>query len=122
MGESVRRHPGVAAAAGALTLAPLAGANAVVGGRIEPFFSLIRPGAHTSAAEYALLAVVLLLLPLGAFVAARPLPSPRGGGMRPVHALNVAVAALLVGAFVTLSWGVGSELYRCDVLRVPNCD
>ena len=108
--------------AGALTLAPLAALNAIVGDRIEPFFLLIRPGPHTGAAEYALLIAVLLLLPVGAFIAARPLAGRGPAGLRPIHALNGAVAVCLAIAFVAISFGLGDEIYRCDVLRLPACD
>ena len=119
---SVIKQPHAAAVTGALTLAPLAALSAVVGERIEPFFSLIRPGPHTGAAEHLLLVAALLLLPVGAFVAGRPLTQRGPGGMRPLHALNGAVVALLASAFVAISFGFGAEIYRCDVLRIPNCD
>ena len=63
-------------------------ANFIVGNRIEPFFSWIRPGLHTSTQEYFLLFAVILLIGVGA---------------------AIAVA-------------LGSEIYRCDVLRIANCD
>ncbi|HET7771741.1 MAG TPA: hypothetical protein VFN74_23410 [Chloroflexota bacterium] len=96
--------------------------NAIVGGRIERFFSLIRPGPHTSASEYVLLFAVLLLLPVGALIAARPLTERGPTGMRPIHALNGAVAVLLTIGFAAISLGLGTEIYRCDVLQIPNCD
>jgi hypothetical protein len=36
--------------------------------------------------------------------------------------VNGLVAALLVIAFGALVVGLGSDIYRCDVLKVPNCD
>lgn len=65
--------PGVAALLGALCVLPFVVANAIVANRIEPFFSFIRAGPHTSAVEVLVLAIVVARLPLGAFVAARPL-------------------------------------------------
>jgi hypothetical protein len=115
-------HPAVAAAVGALFAGPFLAANAIIGNRIEPFFSLIRPGIHTSAREYVLLAVVLVLIPIGAFVAARPMLQRGPDGRRRFYLLNAVLATLLSAAFVTLVAGLGSEIYRCDVLRVPNCD
>ena len=92
---------------------PFLALNAVVASRIEPLFSLIRPDAHTSALEYALLATVLLLMPLGAFVALR---------RERLYAANVAVAVVLLGLFLAVATAPGVEIYRCDVLRIPNCD
>ena len=63
-------HPTNAALAGVALLLPFLAANAIVGNRIEPFFSLIRPGQHTSPQEYAVLFAVLFLIAVGAFVAA----------------------------------------------------
>jgi hypothetical protein len=113
--------PGAAALIGGLFMVPFAAANAIVGNRIEPFFSFIRPGPHTSAFEYVLLAVVLACLPVGAFVAAQPMLK-RGADGKRVHLANAAVALVMLALFVILSFGLGSDIYRCDVLQIPNCD
>ena len=115
-------HPRIAAATGALLAVPFLTANAVVGSRLEPLFSLIRPGPHTSGREYVLLFVVVFLLPVGAFIAARPMIRREMSGRRRLHLVNGVVAALLLAAFAMLSVGLGSDIYRCDVLQIPNCD
>jgi hypothetical protein len=114
--------PAISAVTGGLCLLPFLAANAIVGNRIEPFFSLIRPGEHTSAREYALLAGLLALILFGAFVAARPMLRRGDDGRRRFYPLNAALAAGLCLVFVALSYGLGSDIYRCDVLGVPNCD
>jgi hypothetical protein len=101
---------------------PLLVANAIVGNHIEPFFSIIRPGPHTGPREYVLLAVLLLLLLVGALVAAHPMLHRSAHGRRRFYPINAAIAGLLCLAFVLLSLGLGSEIYRCDVLGIPNCD
>jgi len=116
------RSAAVEAVTGSLFLLPFVAANAIVGNRIEPFFSLIRPGLHTSLREYVLLFVVLLLILVGAVVVARPMLRRDGDGQRRFYPLNAALSALLCLAFVALSVGLGSDIYRCDVLGVPNCD
>jgi hypothetical protein len=115
-------HPRIAAATGALMAVPFLTANAIVGNRIEPFFSLIRPGPQTSGREYVLLFVVVFLLPVGAFIAARPMLRGEMTERRKIYFLNGIIAALLLVAFAMLSIGLGSEIYRCDVLQIPNCD
>jgi hypothetical protein len=115
-------EPRSAAVIGLLLTLPLAILNAIVGNRIEPFFSFIRPGIHTSPGEYVLLFAVLLLLPLGALIALRPMLIRGTDGVRRFCLMNGAVAALLLAAFVAISIGLGSDIYRCDVLRIPNCD
>ena len=97
-------------------------ANAIVGSRIEPFFSLIRPGLHTSPREYVLLAVGLLLVLVGALVTARPMLHRRADGRRRIYAVNAILAAALASFFVMVAIAVGSDIYRCDVLGIPNCD
>jgi hypothetical protein len=122
-GTAVRLvHPGTAALVGGLFAVPFLTANAIVAKRIEPFFSFIRPGLHTSAIEYALLVFVIGCLPVGAFISARPLWNRDAGGARHLHALNAVVAATLLVGFAVLTAALGSEIYRCDVLQIPNCD
>lgn len=115
------RHQ-TAAFRGLLLLLPFLILNAIVANRIQPFFSWIRPGPHTSLQEVVLLGLVLLLLPAGAWVALRPIWNNSGRMQRHVYVANLAVAALLIIAFSALSLGLGSEIYACEVLRVPNCD
>ena len=119
---SLATHPRIAAATGALLAVPFLTANAIVGNRFEPFFSLIRPGPHTSGREYVLLFVVVFLLPVGAFIAARPMLHGDMTGGRRIYLLNGIIAALLLVTFAMLSMGLGSEIYRCDVLQIRNCD
>ena len=116
------RSPNTAALLGGLCLLPFVVANAIVANRIEPFFSFIRPGPHTSPFEYVLLAVVLGFIAVGAFIAARPLFERRAAPSPRTYILNGAVGALMLAVFLILSVGLGSEIYRCDVLRIPNCD
>jgi hypothetical protein len=116
------RHSGTAALVGALCLLPFLTTNAIVANRIEPMFSFIRPGPHTSSFEYVLLCVLIGLIAVGAFIAGRPIIDGVAPATRRVLLLNGGVSALLLLAFVTLSIALGSEIYRCDVLGIPNCD
>ena len=115
-------NPKVAALVGLLFTAPFVILNAIVGKRIEPFFSLVRPGIHTGPFEYILLIIVLLLIPVGSFIAIRPMFQKGAEGKRKFYLVNTILAALLLIVFVMLSVGLGSEIYRCDVLQIPNCD
>jgi hypothetical protein len=120
--KNITTNPKSAALVGLLFIAPFVLLNAIVGNRIEPFFSLIRPGIHTGPFEYLLLFIVLFLIPLGSFIAIRPLFQKGAEGKQKFYLVNVLLAALLLIAFVILSIGLGSEIYRCDVLQIPNCD
>ena len=114
--------PARAALSGVLLLLPFVAMNAIVANRIEPFFSLVRPAIHTSPREYVLLMMVLILMPVGAFVAARPMREIGADGERRFYAVNTVLATLLCIMFVVLSVALGSDIYRCDVLRISNCD
>jgi hypothetical protein len=118
----VSTNPNAAALTGALLLVPFVVLNTIVANRIEPFVSLIRPGIHTSALEYVLLFTVLLLMPVGALIALRPMLERRTDGRRRRYLGNGLVAAVMLIAFLLLSVGLGVEIYRCDVLQIPNCD
>lgn len=115
-------HPRWSALTGSLFLLPFLILNAIVANRIEPIFALIRPGPHTSLQEYALLAVALMLLPMGAVVAAWPAWQRHTAGARRRLVVNAIVAVALLAIFFLLAMTLGSEIYRCDVLKIPNCD
>ena len=106
---------------GASLALPFLIVNAIVGNQVEPFFSVIRPRLHTSGFEYVLLAVLLLCLPAGAFIALRPILVQRQE-RRPIHLLNGVLATVMLVFFVAVCIGLGSDIYRCDVLQIPNCD
>ena len=113
--------PTSAALTGALLTMPLLAANAIVANRVEPLFSWIRPGPHTSRFEYLLLFVVLACLPLGAFIAARPMFAGRDG-RRQFHVLNAFVAIVMLGVFAVVAVALGGDIYRCDIQQIANCD
>lgn len=52
---STTTKPTRAALSGVLLVLPFVSMNTIVANRLEPFFSLIRPGIHTSLFEYVLL-------------------------------------------------------------------
>lgn len=39
-----------------------------------------------------------------------------------IYVLNGILAGVLLGAFLILSFALGGEIYRCEVLAIPNCD
>jgi hypothetical protein len=94
----------------------------VIANRIEPFFSLIRPGLHTSILEYLLLLVTLACLPIGAIISMGPMFTKDAHGKRQIYVINAFLAIIMLGGFGLLLTTLGTEIYRCDVLRIPNCD
>jgi len=120
--STLTARPRSAALVGVLFALPFAILNAIVATQLEPFFSTIRPGIHTSWIEYILLFIAVTLLPIGASIAIRPILRKSADGARRFYVVNGLVVALLVIAFCALVVVLGSEIYRCDVLQVPNCD
>jgi hypothetical protein len=120
--KTLATHPKAAALVGSLFTLPFLILNAIVGNRVEPFFSLIRPGIHTSLLEYVLLFIVLLLIPTGAFIVLCPISRQGAAGARRFPLVNGVIAALLIVVFAFVSIGLALEIYRCDVLLIPNCD
>ena len=122
--KNIATNPGWAALVGFLFVVPFLTLNTIVGAQIEPFYSLLRPaGSHPGLLEFLLLFILLLLLPLvGAFIAARPMFGKKPEGEKRFYLLNFIVAVVLLTGSIGLSIGLGREVYRCDVLKIPNCD
>ncbi|GAB4577628.1 MAG: hypothetical protein Fur0022_03590 [Anaerolineales bacterium] len=120
--KNLATNPNSAALAGFLFALPFVVMNAMVGNQFEPFLSFIRPDTHTSSLEYRLLAVVLLLLPIGAFVAVRPMLQVTEKGKRKWYILNLSLAIVLFVGFVLITIGLGTDIYRCEILQIPKCD
>lgn len=120
--ENLPLQPKTAAMRGFLFVAPFVVLDVIVGKRIEPLFSFIRPGEHTSVVEYVLLFASLALLPVGAWVAMQPTLQVQIDKKRIFYLANTIIAVILVAVFGLLVVGLGSEIYHCDVLKAPNCD
>jgi hypothetical protein len=115
-------RPRCAALLGVLSAAPLVGLNFVVMHRLDPLFTMIRPGEHTGPFELPILLGSIALLPVGAALALIPAWRAARGAPRRFPALNIAIAVLLLAGFAPLMAEFSSEVVRCDVLHVPNCD
>jgi uncharacterized membrane protein len=119
--RALSSRPWLAALVGLLFVLPFLATNFIVVYRIEPFFSLLRPGPNTGPFEYLVLAILLLLMLVGALIALSPLR--RGAdGRRRFPPLNIAVAALLLVGFTVITVNLGQEIYACDIAGIPNCD
>lgn len=70
---------------------------------------------------YTLMFLGLFALPVGLIVALRPF-FMKENGVRNMYVVNILVAVLILALMVP-TWGaLATEIYRCDILRVPNCD
>ncbi len=110
-----------AAFAGFAFAIPFLALNTIVARPIRPLLALLRPDRHSTPIEYALLTTALLLLPVGAFVALGPVLR-RQAPFRWPPPVNAVIAALLLGAFLLISSVLFDEIYRCELLAIPDCD
>lgn len=110
-----------AAIKGFLYVLPFFVVNLIVGLRIEPLYSLL--GAIPLIRRSPIIPLLLLLLfPIGAWVALRPIWSKNAQGKRTVYILNGFVAFVMLSVFLVIGAALGEEWYRCDVMKIPNCD
>lgn len=98
----------IVAAIALLSVVPLLIVNHIVVFRIDPVFSWIRPGEHTSPQEIVLLWSLLGLLVVGAVIAMVPVLRGRARGWWIVP--NAVVAAVLLTVFVLLAVALGNDL------------
>ena len=108
--DRLSNRPTAAALIGLLCVLPFAVLNAIVANRVEPFITLLRPDTHTSTREIVLFTFVLLMLPLGAFVALRPILRKYHAGKRRFFLMNCAAATLLLALFSVIAFALGSEI------------
>lgn len=121
--KNLSTKPALAATVGFLFIIPFIIANFVVVLHIEPFYSLMGSVSFIRNSEFMLLFLILILLfPIGAFIAIRPMLHKGEDGKRKLYPLNILVAMILLLGFALLFIGFGEDIYKCDILRIPNCD
>lgn len=118
--KSISPNPNKAALIGFLFALPFVITNFIVALRIEPFYLFL--GSFSVIRNSPIFPLLLLLLfPVGAFVAMRP-SLKKVDGKRKFYLTNSIVAIVLIVVFILLFTALEEELYRCNVLQIPNCD
>jgi hypothetical protein len=64
----------------------------------------------------------LLALPAALGLALYPMLKKGPDGRRRVFALNLVAAVLAFSLVAPILYGFGEEIYRCEILEIPNCD
>lgn len=96
--------------------------NKVANDQIEPFYALIQTnGFLVNTFAYVLLAISLLLLPIGAIISIQPL-FQKTNERHKIYFVNIILSITMILFFIVISFALGSEIYECEVLRIPNCD
>jgi hypothetical protein len=122
MNSSNSLNPNIAVAVAVLLFVPLFTLNLFAVGNYPGFDHFFRNVFSLSAYSNnplgsAIVHAAVLLLPLGAYVALRPVFV-----LRRALPLNLLIGVLLLAAFVVFVGAMGQEVYRCDVLQIPKCD
>jgi hypothetical protein len=111
--------PNRSAFVGFLFSLPFIITNFIVSLRIEPIYSFL--GSFPVIRNSPFIPLILLLLfPIGAFIALYPML--QANKKRNFYIANSIVAIILLVVFFILFVALGEEIYRCDILRIPNCD
>ena len=96
---------------------PFAIANALVVMQSRLFLLLLRPSGQTTGYEQVFVLILIALVGIGGFVVLFPIVKERR-----VYLLNATIGATLIMFALFAGYGLGLDVYHCDVLKIPNCD
>lgn len=102
---------------GILLSLPFLIANVLVATQAKFFISLLRPLGHTTSYEQILVLALIALVGVGGLIALLPIVRDRR-----LYTLNAIVGAVLITFALFAGYGLGVDVYHCDILNIPNCD
>lgn len=91
--------------------------NALVAINAPAVLKLLRPDAHTTGSEQILIFGLISLVCIGGLISLYPAIKTRR-----LVILNIVVGVLLIGFSVMAGYGLGIDVYHCNILKIPNCD
>jgi len=92
-------------------------ANVLVAVQSELFLSLLRPFGETTNYEQVLVLALIALVGVGGLVALLPIVKDRR-----LYAINAIVGVVFIVFALFAGYGLGVDVYHCDILKIPNCD
>lgn len=92
-------------------------ANALVALQMQFFLSVLRPSGQTTGYEQVLVLVLIALVGVGGLSALMPIFRERR-----LYVMNAVVGVVLVAFAIFAGYGLGVDVYHCDILKIPNCD
>ncbi len=92
-------------------------ANVLVAMHSPLFLSLIRPSGESSGGEQILVLVLIALVGIGGLFALLPLVSERK-----FYTVNALVGITMILFAIFAGYGLGEDVYHCNILQIPNCD
>jgi len=125
--RNILANPRSATLIGFSLFLPLFLMNVMAGLDLEAFDAFFQNvftinGYQTNPLGSFVMIVAVLLLPAGCIVALRPVLRKEADGKRRLYIANLILAAVIFGFLVIFVGGAIDTIYRCDVLRIPNCD
>lgn len=102
---------------GILFSLPFLIANALVALQAEFFLSIIRPLGETTSFEQHLVLALIALVGVGGLVVLLPIFRDRR-----FYVVNAIIGIAFVGFAISAGYGIGYDFYKCDILKIPNCD
>jgi hypothetical protein len=107
-----------------ISMLPFLVLNTIVSQQLQPMLDWLRPTGHTSGIELFALGTSILWCGIGALSLIWPFRQPASWARVRIPRARarimgeVALCSLVVLLAITL----GDEIYRCDILKQPNCD
>lgn len=66
--------------------------------------------------------MALFGLPVGLLVTLWPMAKKGTDGKRKAYPINIVVAIIIALMMIPTWGGLAQDIYRCDILKIPNCD
>ncbi len=92
-------------------------ANVLVATQSKLFLSLIRPFGETTSFEQRLVLALIALVGVGGLLSLLPIFKDRR-----IYVVNAIVGVVFVAFALHAGYGIGYDFYKCDILKIPNCD
>lgn len=102
---------------GAMLALPFLFANVLVALQSQLFLTLLRPLGETTNYEHLLVLILIALVGVGGFVCLLPLVKERR-----LYIVNMIVGVAFISFAFFGGYGLGYDFYKCDILKIPNCD
>lgn len=96
---------------------PFLVANILVATDSELFLSFLRPSGEATSFEHLFVLILIALVGVGGLVALLPILKDKH-----LYIVNVIVGIVFICFTVSAGYGIGYDFYKCDILKIPNCD
>lgn len=125
--SNIKTNPLLSALIGFLFVVPFFAINLLVISKTTWFYKLAVETLHINnltgfGLGFYLFAFLMLLFPVGAFIALRPVFQKDIKTNKKLFIINIVLAFLIMFVFISITSSIGQEIYRCDFQKIPNCD